>query len=98
MTKDTSVFDPETGITFPDWDTLVDHLANEYVVVAIITDPRTKHPFPRVQGPYPDKVQATNAKARWRTKLRREQRKHAEYADHTFRLHIEPVWKDPRER
>lgn len=82
--------------TYEDWDALVKAEANGYVVVAIITAPNYKHPFPRVQGPYPSKVEAAKAKARWRTKLLRDQRER--YPNHKFRLHIEEMWKDPRER
>lgn len=81
---------------YEDWDALVAGEANGYVVVAIITAPNYKHPFPRVQGPYPTKVEADKAKARWRTKLLREQKQY--FPNHKFRLHIEEVWKDPRER
>ena len=84
------------GRVYPNWNALLDAETNGYVVVAIITAPNHRHPLPRVQGPYFTKVEAANAKQRWRTKLKREQRE--SYPHHGFRLYIEPVWKDPRDR
>ena len=88
----------EDGREYPDWDTLVNNEANGYVVVAIIKGGNYKNPWPHVTGPYPSKVEAAKAKNRIKTKMKREQREHPRYAEYTFRLHIQPVWKDPRDR
>lgn len=88
----------EDGTRYPNWDALIEAETLGYVVVAIISGGNYKHPWPRVTGIYPDKVSATNAKQRLRTRMRRQQRESTEYEGYTFRLHIEPLWKDPRDR
>lgn len=79
----------ENGTEYPDWDALVEAEANGYVAVAIIND--GKQQWPWVVGPYPTKREATNAKNRLRTKMKKEQPR---YPGHTFKTFVRPAWKD----
>lgn len=84
-------FSETTGRTYSSWDDLVAAEANGYVAVAILT--RGASTWPWVLGPFPTKVEANRARARLRTRIRRE----AEYRPTaSYSLFVRPAWKDDR--
>jgi hypothetical protein len=85
-------FSEETGTTYPDFDALVAAEANGYVVTAIINNGKISWPW--TIGPFDTKKEATNARARLRTKLKREQAQTFGHVE--FSLFVRPLWKDKR--
>lgn len=83
----------EDGREYPNWDALVEAEANGHVVVAILTKGTMSWPW--VSGSYSTKKDADRARARLRTKLKREQLDHP---DVEFSLFVRPMWKDARDR
>lgn len=68
MTSRYPAYSVETGKTYPTWDDLVAAEGNGYVVIVT----HNQFPAPAVYGPFPTKREATNAKLRAKTKLKRE--------------------------
>lgn len=79
----------QTGKTYPSWDDLVASEANGFVVTAIVSD--GKRTWPWTTGPFKDKSDANRARARLRTRLKREV---AQGTNRTFQLFVRPAWKD----
>jgi hypothetical protein len=88
----TEAFSSETGTRYPSWEALLEAEANGHVVVAIISD--GKQTWPYVEGPYPTKREATNARARMKTRFKKDvewdQTRSVSYA-------VRPVWKPKAE-
>lgn len=84
-------FSTDTGTTYEDWDALVAAEASGFTVTAIIT--RAGKSWPWSEGPFPTQREAENARARMRTKMKREQ---DNYPDTTFKLFVRPLWKPDR--
>lgn len=82
-------FSERTGTTYPDWEALVEAESNGYMVIAIIRNETTTWPW--AEGPFASKREATNARNRLRTRLRREAADRSPQA--TFNLFIRPAWK-----
>lgn len=92
MNDAVEAYSVQTGKTYPSWDALVEAEANGFVVTAIISD--GKRSWPWTAGPFPDKGEANRARARMRTRMKREQGRDRLAPDRTFQLFVRPAWKD----
>lgn len=81
-----SVFNPMTVANYKDHDAMVAIESNGFVVVLTSARPAT---LPVVFGPFTDKVEATNARARIRNRLVQVER------PYKVSSMIRPCWKDP---
>ena len=77
-----------TKTTYSSWDALVEAEANGYVVIAVITRDSTTWPW--VHGPYPDKKEASKARARLLRKMKKDDWK---YPTTKYKMFIRPAWK-----
>lgn len=81
-----SVFNPMTVANYKDLESMVAIECSGYVVVLTSARPGT---LPVVFGPFTDKVEATNARARIRNRLVQVER------PYKVTSMIRPCWKDP---
>lgn len=86
-----AAFSETTGISYQNWEALVDAEANGFVVTAVIS--RGSQTWPWSKGPYDTKHEADLARNRLRTRCKREL---DSYPGTTYKLFIRPLWKDPR--
>jgi hypothetical protein len=89
MGSNTEAYSVSTGKTYPSWDDLVAAEANGFVVTAVISD--GSRTWTWTVGPFKDKSDANRARARLRTRLKREV---AQGTNRTFQLFVRPAWKD----
>ena len=86
-----------TGETYPSWEELVEAEANGWLCIALITGAHKQagKTWPFVEGPFPTKREAENARSRMRGKFKREAE---HYPGQTYKFFVRPAWKAGRER
>lgn len=87
MAEETTYTVDGSGRHYPSWDEMVSNEANGYVAVAVLSD--GKRTWPYTVGPFPTKREADNARARLRSKFKRERRSGATTAS----FFVRPAWK-----
>lgn len=92
MTTVDGAYSSDTNTHYKTWDDLVAAEAEGYLVIAIVSS--EKQSWPWVQGPYPDKREANNARARARNKFKKDtSMPWAPYPELTASFFVRPLWK-----
>lgn len=84
-------YSADTNTHYPTWEALVEAEAEGYLVIAIVSS--EKQTWPWVQGPYPDKREANNARARARNKFKKDIQSPWVDPNLTASFFVRPLWK-----
>jgi hypothetical protein len=86
-------YSTSTDTTYESWEALVEAESNGYLAVALLTNQKQTWPF--VEGPFPTKREATNARTRMRNRFKKESEWQAQV---TGKFFVTPAWKTERKR
>lgn len=81
---------------YSNWESLVHHEANGWIVCVVITEstPKRSRTWPWMVGPFADKADAERERRRLRSRWKREQ---SDHPHQTYKFFVRPAWISDQE-